>query len=218
MSSHDRSDPTDTSYVALWGRTPASQERRRSILLAGKRVFSEGGYQLASVDRIAEAAGTTKRTVYDHFGSKEALFAQVVEFACNQFVELLPAAADLPAEPAEGLRTFALCLRELVGGPDAIRFQRLIIAEAERQPALGRALYATAILGAERIVAAYLDRCIAEQRLAARDTSVPARLLVDVAAGPLRLRTLLSSQDGASDAVDVAMVDQIVAIIADPGR
>ena len=201
-----------------WGRTPASQQRRRSILLAGKQVFLENGYQLASVDRVAEAAGTTKRTVYDHFGSKEALFAQVVEFACNQFVELLPAVADLPAEPAAGLRAFALRLRELVGAPDAIRYQRLVIAEAERQPTLGRALYATAILGAECIVARYLDRCIAEQRLAARDTSASARLLVDVAAGPLRLRTLLCSHDGASDPVDVSMIDQIVAILTDPGR
>ncbi|WP_160297923.1 MULTISPECIES: TetR/AcrR family transcriptional regulator C-terminal domain-containing protein [Rhodopseudomonas] len=33
----------------------------------------------------------------------------------------------------------ALC--ELVNSPDAIRFQRLIIAEAERQPDLGRAFY-----------------------------------------------------------------------------
>jgi AcrR family transcriptional regulator len=186
--------------------------------LAGKRVFFESGYQLTSVDRIAEAAGTTKRTVYDHFGSKEALFAQVVEFASNQFIELLPAAADLPAEPREGLRAFALRLRELVNSPDAIRFQRLIIAEAERQPDLGRALYATAVLGAERIVAAYLHRCVTEGHLVARDASASARLLVEVAAGPLRLRTLLCSQNETSDALDMAMIEQIVTIIADPGR
>ena len=71
---------------------PASQQRRRDILMAGKRVFFECGYQLASVDRIAEAAGTTKRTVYDHFGAKEALFAEVVAFACRQFVAMLPTA------------------------------------------------------------------------------------------------------------------------------
>jgi hypothetical protein len=67
---------TDTVRGPLWGRTPASQQRRRDILVAGKKVFFECGYPLASVDRIAEVAGTTKRTVYDHFGSKEALFAE----------------------------------------------------------------------------------------------------------------------------------------------
>jgi AcrR family transcriptional regulator len=75
----------DTGRGPLWGRTPASQQRRRDILLAGKKIFFENGYQLASVDRIAEVAGTTKRTVYDHFGSKEALFAEVIAFAGSEF-------------------------------------------------------------------------------------------------------------------------------------
>src|ERR1700759_2980610 len=91
---------TDTQRGPLWGRTPASQQRRRDILLAGKKVFFKEGYQLASIDRIAEVAGTTKRTVYDHFGSKDVLFAEVMAFAGNQFVALLPRADDLPENPA----------------------------------------------------------------------------------------------------------------------
>ncbi len=144
---------TEAARGPLWGRTPASQQRRRDILLAGKKVFFKEGYQLASVDRIAEVAGTTKRTVYDHFGSKDLLFAEVMAFAGNQFVALLPSADDLPENPADGMRAFATRFVEIVSAPDSLRFQRLVIAEAQRQPAMGRALYESAVLGAEKVLA-----------------------------------------------------------------
>ena len=54
------------------GKTAASQQRRQDIVGAAKTVFFEQGYQLASMDRIAAAAHTTKRTLYDHFGDKDA--------------------------------------------------------------------------------------------------------------------------------------------------
>src|SRR5580698_2175861 len=110
--------PPEAARGPLWGRTPASQQRRRDILLAGKKVFFRDGYQLASVDRIAETAGTTKRTVYDHFGSKESLFAEVMAFAGEQFVSLLPRVDDLPESPADGLLTFAARFTEIVCAPD----------------------------------------------------------------------------------------------------
>ena len=81
---------TDTARGPLWGRTPASQQRRRDILLAGKKVFFESGYQLASVDRIAEVAGTTKRTVYNNFGSKERLLEAVIDHAILLFETAVP--------------------------------------------------------------------------------------------------------------------------------
>ncbi|KIZ45357.1 hypothetical protein OO17_07975 [Rhodopseudomonas palustris] len=84
-----------------------------------------------------------------------------------------------------------------------------------RRPNASRtsAARSTSILGAEQAVAAYLDRCIAERRLTARDTAVQARLFVDVATGLPRLHALLCSQDSASDALDVAILDQTIAII-----
>ncbi len=193
-----------------WGRTPASQQRRRDILLAGKKVFFHSGYQLASVDRIAEVAGTTKRTVYDHFGSKEALFAEVMAFAGDQFVGLLPNVDDLPQTPAEGLRAFAARLADLVGAPDSLRFQRLVIAEAERHPAMGRALYETAVVGAERALARYLDACVERGRLRPHDAAATARIVLDVATSGPRLRGLVAMTDAEDDAIGVRALDVII--------
>jgi len=205
---------TDTARGPLWGRTPASQQRRRDILLAGKKVFFQSGYPLASVDRIAEVAGTTKRTVYDHFGSKEALFAEVIAFAGGQFVGLLPSADDLPEAPAEGLRAFAARLADLVGSPDSLRFQRLVIAEAERHPAMGRALYETAVLGAERVLATYLEACVARGHLRPHDAAATARIVLDVATSGARLRGLLALAGDEADPIGERALDKIISTLS----
>jgi len=202
---------TETARGPLWGRTPASRQRRRDILLAGKKVFFQSGYPLASIDRIAEVAGTTKRTVYDHFGSKEALFAEVMAFAGEQFVGLLPNADDLPPAPAEGMRAFAARIVEIVGAPDSLRFQRLVITEAERHPAMGEALYESAVLGAERVLALYLEACVARGALAPHDATATARMVLDVATSGPRLRGLLAMPDAAADAVGERALNETIA-------
>lgn len=52
--------------------------KRREIRDAATRAFRDEGYETTSMDRIAELAGASKRTVYNHFESKEALFSAVV--------------------------------------------------------------------------------------------------------------------------------------------
>ncbi|MBD1554380.1 TetR/AcrR family transcriptional regulator [Pseudomonas typographi] len=204
---------TNSARGPLWGRTPASQQRRHDILLAAKKVFFERGYPLASVDQIAEAASTTKRTVYDHFGSKQALFAEVMAFAGEQFVGRLPKVDDLPEVPADGLRTFAARLVELVEAPDSLRFQRLVIAEAERHPAMGRALYETVVLGAQRVLASYLDACVERGAMRPHDTATSARIVVDVATSGPRLRGLIGLAVGEADTIgDRALAETITAL------
>lgn len=51
--------------------TPAA----RRILQVASELFYERGLQAVGVDAIAAGAGVTKKTLYDHFGSKDALIA-----------------------------------------------------------------------------------------------------------------------------------------------
>jgi len=54
-------------------------DTRRRIIDTAYEVFYKGGFARASVDAIAEAAGVTKRTLYYHFDSKDALIAAVLD-------------------------------------------------------------------------------------------------------------------------------------------
>jgi TetR/AcrR family transcriptional repressor of mexJK operon len=49
-------------------------EKRAAILDAAMALFPARGYDGASVEAIAQAAGVSKLTVYSHFADKEALF------------------------------------------------------------------------------------------------------------------------------------------------
>lgn len=55
------------------------EQTRRRIIDAAYEVFYKGGFARAGVDAIAEAAGVTKRTLYYHFDSKDALIAAVLD-------------------------------------------------------------------------------------------------------------------------------------------
>lgn len=56
-----------------------THEKRQAILEGAVKVFIENGYDVSSMDKIAEVAGVSKRTVYNHFQSKESLFQAVVD-------------------------------------------------------------------------------------------------------------------------------------------
>jgi AcrR family transcriptional regulator len=191
-------------------RTSASEKRRRDILLAGKKVFFESGYQVASIDRIAEAAGTTKRTVYDHFGSKDDLLAEVVALASRELIDSLPAPDAVSKEPWDGLRTYVAHVRKVAGRPEAVRFYRLVIAEAERRPELGRRLYETAFRGPERAVAAYLESCVAQGRVKSHDAAVSARIILDVAISNPCISGLTGFADAAENRLGQKATDRVV--------
>jgi TetR/AcrR family transcriptional regulator of autoinduction and epiphytic fitness len=56
-----------------------TDRKRAAILDAAVAEFRQSGYAATSMDRVAASAGVSKRTVYNHFPSKEALFAQILE-------------------------------------------------------------------------------------------------------------------------------------------
>ena len=63
--------------MARLSRQEAKQRTRAELLDAAAKVFSERGYEGASVAEIAERAGRTTGAIYAHFPTKEALFLGV---------------------------------------------------------------------------------------------------------------------------------------------
>jgi TetR/AcrR family transcriptional regulator, mexJK operon transcriptional repressor len=197
---------------AFSARNAASRARREAVVVAAKAVFFEQGYQLTSMDQVAERAGTTKRTLYDYFGSKEALFSEVITHASRNFVEALPRPEDMAPDPRQGLRSFANEVRWLVSAEEAIKFERTVIAEAERHPEFGRGLYATGVLGAEKILATYIDSQIAAGRLRPHDSRLTSQVIVDIATNSA-LRRLFAAQDEESDQLASEALEEAIDLL-----
>ena len=55
-----------------------SEKKRESIIQAARRCFQKDGVDATSMDKISEVAHVSKRTVYNHFESKEALLIHLL--------------------------------------------------------------------------------------------------------------------------------------------
>ena len=69
-----------------------TEEKRQAIINAAFQVFSEMGFEQASMSEIAARAGGSKATLYSYFPSKEVMFADVMMAAAEDAkaaVELL---------------------------------------------------------------------------------------------------------------------------------
>ena len=108
--------------------------KRAEILEAAAAVFREAGYETASMDRIAERAGASKRTVYNHFGSKEALFEAVVAWMMASQAEAKAIPFDPEAGLASQLRRFADAKAAYVADEDARALMRVVLGVAIRRP------------------------------------------------------------------------------------
>jgi TetR/AcrR family transcriptional repressor of mexJK operon len=125
--------------------TGRSERRRQAIIQAATEVFLRNGYLGATTDEVAARAGVSKQTLYKHFADKQRLFAEIIMETTGQVVDELSHAV---AGTLEGTQDVRAALRELADGflrgllqPDVLRLRRLLIAEADRFPEVGRAWF-----------------------------------------------------------------------------
>ena len=73
-----------------------TDERRRQLLEAGTRVFTERSYDDASMADVARAAGISKGLLYHYFPSKRDLFVATLEAAAAELGEITRPDPALP--------------------------------------------------------------------------------------------------------------------------
>jgi AcrR family transcriptional regulator len=70
----------------------SAHERRTAILASAGEVFAQRGFHGSSIDDIARSAGISKALIYEHFGSKQELYASLLEQHAGELFERLAAA------------------------------------------------------------------------------------------------------------------------------
>jgi len=118
-----------------------SAELAGHILDVAERLFLGHGFGATSIEAVAKRAGISKRTFYHRFPGKERLFEAVVRRLIERW--LPPFGADLVESPtlAEGLRQVAEHMLKVALTPEALALHRIVIAEAQRFPALARMMH-----------------------------------------------------------------------------
>lgn len=79
-----------------------TSDRRSRLVRAAQALFLEQGFRATGIDAILAAAGVAKMTLYNHFGSKDALIHEVLTQhdaeVRRRFVEVMNAAGGGPRE------------------------------------------------------------------------------------------------------------------------
>jgi len=135
--------------------------KRAQIVAAARQAFLDEGYAGSSVNRIADAAGVSIKTLYRHFASKDDLFSAVMQAACQVASDTAgdEAREDWTMPPPE--RGIALAGEEYLRhalSPEQIALYRVVIRDAPRFPELGARYEAEVVGSRTAMFAAYLDR------------------------------------------------------------
>ena len=193
-------------------------EKRRAILDAATTVFMRDGFGGASVDEIVAVSGVSKRTLYTHFDSKQALFSALIRERCDELLVPLRQ-KDIAAQPPRATlmalgRTFLTVLLS----PDGVELYRIVNAEAPRFPELGRAFFEAGHMPAAALLAAYLRDKSADGTFREIDASRCAEGFFQLVAGYLHERLLLSVDDAVSAETIDAYLDSAVSVFLDGVR
>ena len=129
---------------------PRVVRSRAAVVEAARTLFLQKGYAGTTMAEIAEAAGLTKRTVYNNYPDKRALFmmivADVTPFA-DAFARDLRRQFDGKINAAnlcDALGDLAQRLALGIMRPEVIAIRRLLIGEAREFPELAEKYFARA--------------------------------------------------------------------------
>lgn len=161
-------------------------DSRARLIEAAMEVFREEGYR-ASVERIAAKAGVARQTLYNHFPSKDALFAEMVR-RCGESL-FAPLDGD-GTDVRESLLRFGAMFREKLLGDNGLAGFRALIAEAVRFPALARAFYDNGPAQTAARLADFLALAMNRGTLRRDDPTFAAEMLLSMLTGIERTHRL----------------------------
>jgi AcrR family transcriptional regulator len=87
----------------------SSAQRREQLIVIGRQLFAERGFDATSIEEVASRAKVSKPVVYEHFGGKEGLYAVVVDREVRSLLDRI-ANALTAGHPRELLEQAALAL------------------------------------------------------------------------------------------------------------
>jgi TetR/AcrR family transcriptional repressor of mexJK operon len=111
---------------------------------AATAVFVAQGYDGTSMDEIAAKASVSKQTIYKHFSDKDHLFSEIVLATTQQVdhvVGLVANALKDTRDLAHDLGRLGRTFLEILMDEELLQIRRLVIANADRMPRLGRDWY-----------------------------------------------------------------------------
>ena len=182
---------------------PQLGKREEILEIATEIVFREG-YGRTSMDQIHTRLGGSKRTLYNHFPSKKALFEAIVQQVSGQVL----AALRPPLDDTDLRKTLMKMGTDYLGAllsPDGIALYRVMVAEAQHFPELAMTFFENGPSRASDHLASYFRDQQAKGSVDVADPQMAAAHFLGAVRGDIHLAAVLSARMPSQQMVDATV-------------
>jgi TetR/AcrR family transcriptional regulator of autoinduction and epiphytic fitness len=138
-----------------------TDQKRRQILDAAEELFHSIGVENTSMDQLAQQAQVSKRTVYNHFATKDVLFQAILQRMFDKLAEGVELRFDTATPIDQQLRKIAEDEVEMLSSDAFLRVAKIAIMQVMQRPELAKVMNDNA-LGCKRYLETFLtDACAA---------------------------------------------------------
>jgi AcrR family transcriptional regulator len=156
-----------------------SSAKQRQILDGARQVFLEVGFERACMDQVAARAEVSKATIYNHLHDKKELFLAALREHTREKRDALAALLGSPSGNVErDLQRFGETLLSFLVTRDALALRRIILADVQRFPELGQALYDEGPLAMRHRLATYFQEQVLAGALQLDDAELAAHQFI----------------------------------------
>ena len=148
--------------------------KRKELIKYATEMFLEMGYEKASMNNLVKRSGSSKSTIYKHFRSRQALFIAVLDERLRDHLTPIENLDLTTLSIEEGLKLIGRTSIKVITSKDNINLCRIIYAEAERIPYVGKTYYEHGPRRGLTGVAKYLYTMVERGRIRCADPSMAA--------------------------------------------
>lgn len=199
---------------AATGAKSASDSKARQILDGARQVFLAHGFDGASVNDIARAAGVSKGTLYVYFPSKGDLFEALIRYDRAQQAEQLFQFGPDDDDLGQVLTRIGLGLMRNMCRAEHLAHMRMVIGVAAKYPQIGKAFFeAGPKAGAQRL-GLYLESQMARGRIAQADPVLAADQFIQLCqAGYFKAALFCVAEPDDDDAIQAEVAAAVAAFL-----
>ena len=174
---------------------PKDLEKRQRILESAKQLFLEMGYHGSSMNQIAQNAGVTKLTVYNHFQDKATLFTCAIEDTCEHILSTRPRELTADSNFIVVLNEVCELALNIVNLPEAIKLDLLLLELAAEHSPLVEQFYRASHLKMRQVWEQLFQEAASFGFIQQADPALQTELMVSLLMGLRHQEILLGMRE-----------------------
>ncbi|PJI86422.1 TetR family transcriptional regulator [Yoonia maricola] len=174
---------------------PKKGRKFDQVLEGARQVFLSDGFEGASVDDIAKAAGVSKATLYSYFPDKRFLFMQVAKTECARQADHAIETINMDAPVQKVLCDIAMEMVDFITSQFGKRIFRICVGESDRFPELGREFYESGPMLIRNRLVEYFQKAVAKGELNITDFELAAEQFHELCKADLFPRMVFNMTD-----------------------